>query len=968
MKIVSQIDDTTNPIPPLSRALTLGAAVFLALGLSSPAPAAISVGASGSAIQDFATRPAATEWSTLTWTGTSADIATTADMDAAVQALTAAGTATQVGTNGTNPPGANALPRQNSNTMVLAMQMRPTAAVKGCVLMAKLQNTSGGGIDNLEISYDFIMPAAGVIPVTGLRAYYSMTGLANSWTVIPAFCTSTPGALKAVVALTSTWADATPMYVVWVDDNSALPAASDTWTMIDNVSFGKAGTGARITAFDFGLPVYGSATIAGTNISINVPAGTNVSALTPTFTLSDGAICDLATGSLHDFSSTSVTYTVTPLVGTPVAYTVTVNQKTVTDISTAIGPLTEGGLTIDNVVPAGNFGRLVGPSQTYWASIISRDLLLNGNTLTLINGGNARNYTGAISGDGVLVLQDNLNTIAGFTGNTYTGTTTVKGSATLGKGSGNALSGTITLNAGAGLIWAGSNQINDASDMTLAAGAYLNISSYTETIKDLYLVTGCYVQTGALGVLKVARLFINGTQQSETAYIAGDGYVLGSGYIEVGASGPPVYATVPTIPATPVPDGTTAVHPAMLTKLDWADCSLATSYDVYLWLSTATKPVTPTATCLLSEYILSSQVLSLSTYKWQVVAKNSTGPTAGPEWTFTTLDRTLISNYLGIAPEGAAAGIQIDNTVGLGNAGTLVGTTRSHWNSALVSVNLNLNGNLLWIERGGNPNFTLSGAITGDGLVTIEGCPSNLSINGSTGNTYTGTTTMKSTATLAKSAGNALCGTISVNNGVSLIWAAANQISDLSAVTLVQTGSTLNLAGFSDTIASLTLATGASVATGTVTGGVLTVTTLTVGGSVMPAGTYTFATNPEFVTGLGSVVVPTVGTPYELWAKDHAGGATAAASADYNNDGVSNGVAYFMGMNGLATNPGVVNGKVTWPHVGTVASWGVQVSDNLFDWAPAASGDVDIVSSPGNVIYTLPTGAPQKFCRLMVVP
>ena len=38
----------------------------------------------------------------------------------------------------------------------------------------------------------------------------------------------------------------------------------------------------------------------------------------------------------------------------------------------------------------------------------------------------------------------------------------------------------------------------------------------------------------------------------------------------------------------------------------------------------------------------------------------------------------------------------------------------------------------------------------------------------------------------------------------------------------------------------------------------------------------------------------------------------------YNQDGVPNRVAYFMGENGLTTNPGVVNGKVTWPHVGAV--------------------------------------------------
>ena len=105
---------------------------------------------------------------------------------------------------------------------------------------------------------------------------------------------------------------------------------------------------------------------------------------------------------------------------------------------------------------------------------------------------------------------------------------------------------------------------------------------------------------------------------------------------------------------------------------------------------------------------------------------------------------------------------------------------------------------------------------------------------------------------------------------------------------------------------------------------------------------------------------------YAAWAALYAG--NGAANEDSNQDGVQNGVAYFMGMNGLATNPGVVGGKVTWPHVNTVASFQVQVSDNLVIWAPAAAGDVDTVSNPGNVIYTLPPGAPKKFCRLSVTP
>ncbi|MCF7731597.1 MAG: hypothetical protein K9N23_07910, partial [Akkermansiaceae bacterium] len=117
--------------------------------------------------------------------------------------------------------------------------------------------------------------------------------------------------------------------------------------------------------------------------------------------------------------------------------------------------------------------------------------------------------------------------------------------------------------------------------------------------------------------------------------------------------------------------------------------------------------------------------------------------------------------------------------------------------------------------------------------------------------------------------------------------------------------------------------------------------------------------------GTGTVTVGG-GSGYAGWADAYAGGQTPGE--DYNNDGVQNGIAYFMGMDGLATNPSVVDGKVTWPHVGAVASFVVQVSDNLGSWVPAAPGDVDTTSAPGFVIYTLPPGASKKFCRLMVTP
>ncbi|MCX6879132.1 MAG: hypothetical protein NTW21_35800, partial [Verrucomicrobia bacterium] len=129
-------------------------------------------------------------------------------------------------------------------------------------------------------------------------------------------------------------------------------------------------------------------------------------------------------------------------------------------------------------------------------------------------------------------------------------------------------------------------------------------------------------------------------------------------------------------------------------------------------------------------------------------------------------------------------------------------------------------------------------------------------------------------------------------------------------------------------------------------------------------GTFT-APNPTLGLYGAQLEFVSAASGYSAWAASNADGQTA--DKDYNNDGVANGVAYFMGENGLATNPGVVNGKVTWPHVGAVAAFEVQVSANLSDWSPANPDDVDTTTA-GLVTYTLPSGAVRTFCRLSVTP
>jgi autotransporter-associated beta strand protein len=106
---------------------------------------------------------------------------------------------------------------------------------------------------------------------------------------------------------------------------------------------------------------------------------------------------------------------------------------------------------------------------------------------------------------------------------------------------------------------------------------------------------------------------------------------------------------------------------------------------------------------------------------------------------------------------------------------------------------------------------------------------------------------------------------------------------------------------------------------------------------------------------------------YESWKTANAGGETA--DLDYDKDGVSNGVEYFMGQTGttFTPNPSVVDGKVSWPYdantAGTGMTYQVMTSTDLVIWDPV---DPQPVPAAGLLEYTLPTGNTARFVRLEV--
>jgi hypothetical protein len=115
------------------------------------------------------------------------------------------------------------------------------------------------------------------------------------------------------------------------------------------------------------------------------------------------------------------------------------------------------------------------------------------------------------------------------------------------------------------------------------------------------------------------------------------------------------------------------------------------------------------------------------------------------------------------------------------------------------------------------------------------------------------------------------------------------------------------------------------------------------------------------------------GTSYATWAT--ANGASTDPLEDSNNNGVPNGVEFFMG--GTAASPAalppLVNTAGTWSWTipydpAAQATYKFQVSGALTGWTDVLPGDpsIAVLTGPDQLRLTLPTG--MRFCRLVVTP
>ena len=277
-----------------------------------------------------------------------------------------------------------------------ALVTAPTGT-NGSALQLSVTNTSGGALNGFYLGYDTrrFTAASAANELPGYWLFYSLDSGAT-WTNVAALnptLASVPNTAgvtttdPTLISFSSALANAASVLLRWVDDN-AVQSSPDQILGLDNVLISIADPNlslANIKTFTFGA--YGPASISGSNITLYVPDGTDVTALAPTFTLSTGATCDHDNGGPTTYNFTSPqTYQVTSAdSSTTKAYLVTIifrpvitTSSTTLDVSTAA---TGADILHNAVVVSANHlgggavvpvtldnGLAFGTSQTYFTS------------------------------------------------------------------------------------------------------------------------------------------------------------------------------------------------------------------------------------------------------------------------------------------------------------------------------------------------------------------------------------------------------------------------------------------------------------------------------------------------------------------------------------------------------------------------------------------------------------------------
>ncbi|RYD21097.1 MAG: hypothetical protein EOP88_12610 [Verrucomicrobiaceae bacterium] len=325
-----------------------------------------------------------------------------------------------------------------------------------------------------------------------------------------------------------------------------------------------------------------------------------------------------------------------------------------------------------------------------------------------------------------------------------------------------------------------------------------------------------------------------------------------------------------------------------------------------------------------------------------------------------------------LAPAGNGVAIAGLSAAGTGFIGTPVVQITGDGTGATAVANVNASGALTGItlvNPGTGYTTAPSFALLGGGIGSVGGIEGTTTLVANTSggmtfsgagvttlgavNTYTGNTTVATGSTLALS-DNAALQFAPKANGVSNKVTGAGTAFFYGDFNIDLTGAAI-AGGNSWTIVDVTAKSFDPL--------LFTVTGFTQASDVWTKvdgnNTWTFTE----ATGVLSLQVAGA-SGYTAWSATNAGG--QPANGDFDNDGVRNGVEYFMGATGssFTANPSLVNGKVTWPKDPAYSgTYSVQTSTNLSVWTNVASTVV------GNTVeYTPATGQGKVFVRLIVNP
>ena len=319
-----------------------------------PAGAAIPVGPAGSGVIDFNTMNALaeTEFATAVLPGTGATYTTAAGLQTGMNTLTAASIVTVLPQTGTVPPSTSSLGfRQNTNATAFYIQSRPTTAATNAanVLLATLQNTSGGNIATMTVAYDFAIQTVNTgDELRGFQVMYSLTGASGSWQPISTLSDNLAIGSQSAVVNVGTWANNATLYLLWADDNSGVGGTDESYS-IDNFSVTPGG--AVTEAVTISNPTNNAAFSQGANITINANA-TMVGAISGVGFYHDGILIG------NDASAPySVIYSNATLGAHTLTAVATDNTHSITSsiVNITINPNTLPTVTITNPISGSNY-------------------------------------------------------------------------------------------------------------------------------------------------------------------------------------------------------------------------------------------------------------------------------------------------------------------------------------------------------------------------------------------------------------------------------------------------------------------------------------------------------------------------------------------------------------------------------------------------------------------------------------